>query len=82
VFRLNRQGWKDDMLDDLAADRANDIHRAGEAGLRGDVICFLELVVHNLAGIGMDAGESGDSQDHEEKKEREKTAFHHIQGSF
>jgi hypothetical protein len=70
------------MLDDIAAERADNIHGAGDTWLRGDVICLLQLVVHNLAGICMDAGESGDSQDHEEKKEREKTAFHHIQGSF
>jgi hypothetical protein len=71
VLRLGRQGWKDNMLNDFAADRADDIHRAGNTRLGRNAISLHEILVHDFAGIGMDTGEGGDSQENEKGKEEE-----------
>lgn len=81
VFRLGGQGVEDDMLDHLAAVRADEIHGTGNARLGRDEIGFQEVLVHDFAGIGMDTGEGGEHREGEDEKEGKET-FKHLQGSF
>ena len=76
MIRGSRQGRKNDMLDNLIADRADQIHGTVHSLLRRNQINLFQLLIRHLPGI-MLAGKRKKRQKKEKGQDQTKTVFLH-----